>query len=190
MNSRFNLSDWTLHHRTLVGYFLFAIALMGVFAYGQLSQAEDPPFTFKLMVVRTFWPGATAQQVAQQLTERIEKKLQETPHIDRISSYSRPGESTVMFFAKDSTPPKEMPNVFYQVRKKIGDIRQSLPEGIQGPYFNDEFGDVFGNIYALTAEGLDEAQLKDMAERIRDDLLRIPDVSKVRMLPPAGSRPR
>ena len=182
MNSRFNLSDWTLHHRTLVGYFLFAIALMGVFAYGQLSQAEDPPFTFKLMVVRTFWPGATAQQVAQQLTERIEKKLQETPHIDRISSYSRPGESTVMFFAKDSTPPKEMPNVFYQVRKKIGDIRQSLPEGIQGPYFNDEFGDVFGNIYALTAEGLDEAQLKDMAERIRDDLLRIPDVSKVDLL--------
>lgn len=182
MTQRFNLSDWTLHHRTLVGYFLFAIALMGVFAYGRLSQAEDPPFTFKLMVVRTFWPGATAQQVAEQLTERIEKKLQETPHIDRVSSYSRPGESTVMFFAKDSTPPREMPNVFYQVRKKIGDIRQTLPEGIQGPYFNDEFGDVFGNIYALTAEGLDDAQRKDLAERIRDGLLSIPDVGKVDLL--------
>ncbi|MBS1129892.1 MAG: Acriflavin resistance protein [Proteobacteria bacterium] len=179
MSHRFNLSDWTLHHRTLVGYFLFAIALMGVIAYGRLSQAEDPPFTFKLMVIRTFWPGATARQVEQQLTDKIEKKLQETPYIDRVSSYSRPGESTVMFFAKDSTPPPTVPDVFYQVRKKIGDIRQTLPAGIQGPYFNDEFGDVFGNIYALTAEGFDYPQLKDLAERIRDELLRVPNVGKV-----------
>ena len=179
MSHRFNLSDWTLHHRTLVGYFLFAIALMGVIAYGRLSQAEDPPFTFKLMVIRTFWPGATARQVEQQLTDKIEKKLQETPYIDRVSSYSRPGESTVMFFAKDSTPPATVPDVFYQVRKKIGDIRQNLPAGIQGPYFNDEFGDVFGNIYALTADGFDYPQLKDLAERIRDDLLHVPNVGKV-----------
>ena len=179
MSHRFNLSDWTLHHRTLVGYFLFAIALMGVFAYGKLSQAEDPPFTFKLMVIRTFWPGATARQVEQQLTDKIEKKLQETPYIDRVSSYSRPGESTVMFFAKDSTPPANVPDVFYQVRKKIGDIRQTLPAGIQGPYFNDEFGDVFGNIYALTADGFDYPQLKDLAERIRDELLHVPNVGKV-----------
>lgn len=179
MSHRFNLSDWTLHHRTLVGYFLFAIALMGVIAYGRLSQAEDPPFTFKLMVIRTFWPGATARQVEQQLTDKIEKKLQETPYIDRVSSYSRPGESTVMFFAKDSTPPPTVPDVFYQVRKKIGDIRQTLPAGIQGPYFNDEFGDVFGNIYALTADGFDYPQLKDLAERIRDELLRVPNVGKV-----------
>ena len=163
----------------LVGYFLFAIALMGVFAYGRLSQAEDPPFTFKLMVIRTFWPGATARQVEQQLTDKIEKKLQETPYIDRVSSYSRPGESTVMFFAKDSTPPANVPDVFYQVRKKIGDIRQTLPAGIQGPYFNDEFGDVFGNIYALTADGFAYPQLKDLAERIRDDLLHVPNVGKV-----------
>jgi multidrug efflux pump len=179
VHQRFNLSDWTLHHRTLVGYLLFAIALMGVFAYGKLSQAEDPPFTFKLMVIRTQWPGATARQVEQQLTDRIEKKLQEMPFIDRVSSYSRAGESTVMFFAKDSTPPAMVPDVYYQVRKKVGDIRQTLPAGIQGPYFNDEFGDVFGNIYALTGDGLDYPQLKDIAERVRDDLLRVPNVGKV-----------
>ena len=179
MSHRFNLSDWTLHHRTLVGYFLLAIALMGVFAYGKLGQAEDPPFTFKMMVIRSFWPGATARQVEQQLTDKIEKKLQETPFIDRVSSFSRPGESTVMFFAKDSTPPANVPDVFYQVRKKIGDIRHTLPAGIQGPFFNDEYGDVFGNIYALTAEGFDYPQLKDQAERIRDELLRVPQVGKV-----------
>ncbi|WP_374279106.1 efflux RND transporter permease subunit [Azonexus sp.] len=179
MSHRFNLSDWTLHHRTLVGYFLLALALMGVFAYGRLGQAEDPPFTFKIMVVRTFWPGATARQVEQQLTDRIEKKLQETPYIDRVSSYSRAGESTVLFFAKDSTPPAQVPDVYYQVRKKIGDIRHTLPTGVQGPFFNDEFGDVFGNIYALTAEGFDYPQLKDLAERVRDELLRVPNVGKV-----------
>ena len=179
MSHRFNLSDWTLHHRTLVGFLLLAIALMGIFAYGRLSQAEDPPFTFKLMVIRTFWPGATAVQVEQQLTDKIEKKLQEMAFIDRIQSFSRPGESTVMFFAKDNTPPARVPDVFYQVRKKVGDIRHTLPAGIQGPFFNDEFGDVFGSIYALTAEGLDYPQLKDFAERLRDGLLRIPGAGKV-----------
>nr|MBP8081393.1 efflux RND transporter permease subunit [Arenimonas sp.] len=179
MSQRFNLSDWTLHHRTLVGFLLLAIAVMGVVAYGRLSQAEDPPFTFKLMVIRSFWPGASALQVERQLTDKIEKKLQEMPFIDRVQSFSRPGESTVMFFAKDSTPPAMVPEVFYQVRKKIGDIRQNLPAGIQGPFFNDEFGDVFGSIYALTAEGLDYPQLKDIAERLRDDLLHIPGVGKV-----------
>ncbi|MGB5207826.1 MAG: efflux RND transporter permease subunit, partial [Azonexus sp.] len=144
MRQRFNLSDWTLHHRTLVGFLLLAIAVMGAVAYGRLSQAEDPPFTFKLMVIRSFWPGASALQVEQQLTDKIEKKLQEMPFIDRVQSFSRPGESTVMFFAKDNTPPAMVPEVFYQVRKKIGDIRQNLPAGIQGPFFNDEFGDVFG----------------------------------------------
>jgi multidrug efflux pump len=179
VSQRFNLSDWTLHHRSLVGYFLFALAVMGIFAYGKLSQAEDPPFTFKVMVIRSLWPGATAQQVELQLTDKIEKKLQETPNIDRVSSFSRPGESTVMFFARDSTPAAQVPDVYYQVRKKIGDIRHTLPAGIQGPFFNDEFGDVFGNIYALTGDGLDYPQLKDIAERLRDELLRVPNVGKV-----------
>lgn len=135
MSQRFNLSDWTLHHRTLVGYFLLAIALMGVIAYGRLSQAEDPPFTFKIMVIRSLWPGATAHQMEQQVTDKIEKKLQETPYIERVSSYSRPGESTVLFVARDSTPPGSVPEVFYQVRKKIGDMRHTLPAGVQGPFF-------------------------------------------------------
>jgi multidrug efflux pump len=162
-----------------VGYLLFAIAVMGIFAYGKLSQAEDPPFTFKAMLIRTQWPGATARQVEQQLTDKIEKKLQETPNIDRVQSYSRPGESTVIFFARDNTPPAQVPDLYYQVRKKIGDIRHTLPAGIQGPFFNDEYGDVFGNIYALTAEGFDYPQFKDAAERIRDELLRVPGVGKV-----------
>jgi len=179
VSHRFNLSDWTLHHRTLVGYFLLAIALMGVIAFGRLGQAEDPPFTFKIMVIRSLWPGATARQVEQQLTDKIEKKLQEMPYIERVSSFSRPGESTVLFVAKDNTPPSAVPNVFYQVRKKIGDIRHTLPAGVQGPFFNDEYGDVFGNIFALTAEGFDYPQLKDLAERIRDELLRVPNVGKV-----------
>jgi multidrug efflux pump len=179
MSQRFNLSDWTLHHRTLVGYFLLAIAVMGVFAFGRLGQAEDPPFTFKVMVIRTLWPGATARQVEQQLTDKIEKKLQETPYIDRVASFSRPGESTVIFYTQDSAPAASVPDVFYQVRKKIGDIRHTLPAGIQGPFFNDEYGDVFGNIYALTADSLDYPQMKDLAERIRDELLRVPQVGKV-----------
>ena len=158
---------------------MFALAVMGIFAYGQLGQAEDPRFTFKVMVIRTLWPGATAQQVEQQVTERIEKKLQEMPELERLVSYSRSGESTVMFFTRESIRSRYMPEVFYQVRKKIGDLRYSLPAGIQGPFFNDEFGDVFGNIYALTAEGLSDAQLKDQAERLRDELRRVGDVGKV-----------
>ncbi|WP_374324868.1 efflux RND transporter permease subunit [Azonexus sp.] len=179
MSQRFNLSDWTLHHRTLVGYFMLALALMGIVAYGRLGQAEDPPFTFKAMVIQAYWPGATAQQVEQQLTERIEKKLQELPSVDRLSSYSRAGEATVIFFAKDSYRSAQMPEIFYQVRKKIGDIRHTLPEGIQGPFFNDEFGDVFGNLFAVTGEGLDYPLLKDQAERLRDALLPVKGVGKI-----------
>lgn len=178
---RFNLSDWTLRHQGLVGYFLLAIAVMGVFAYLRLGQAEDPPFTFKVMVIRTFWPGASAREVELQLTDKIEKKLQETPGVDRISSYSRPGESTIMFFSKESIPASAIPEIFYQVRKKVGDIRHTLPAGTQGPFFNDEFGDVFGNVYALTGDGLTPAQTKVYAEQIRDALLRVPDVGKVEL---------
>ena len=179
MNTRFNLSDWTLHHRTLVGYFMFALALMGAFAYGQLGQAEDPQFTFKVMVIRTLWPGATATQVTQQVTERIEKKLQDMAELDKLQSYSRAGESTVIFYARESLPAKAIPETLYQVRKRIGDLRVSLPPDIVGPFFNDEFGDVFGNVFALTGEGLSQPLLKDQAERIRDELRQVPSVSKV-----------
>ena len=178
----FNLSEWALRQRALVGYFMVVLALLGIFGYRQLGQAEDPAFTFKLMIVRTFWPGATAMEVAEQVTDKIEKKLQEVPYIDRLTSFSRAGESTVLFFARDDTPPDRMADVFYQVRKKVGDMRHSLPAGVQGPFPNDEFGDVFGNIFAVTGPGLTPAQLKDYADAARDRILRVPDVAKVELI--------
>ncbi|MEW5890223.1 MAG: efflux RND transporter permease subunit [Pseudomonadota bacterium] len=158
---------------------MVALAVIGTLSYGRLGQSEDPPFTFKIMVVRTLWPGATAKEVEQQITDKIERKLQEAPNVDHIRSYSKPGESTVFFFAKDSTPPGQIPDTWYQVRKRVGDMRHTLPAGIQGPFFNDEFGDVFGNIYALTGEGYGYAQLRDHADRVRRSLLRVPNVAKV-----------
>jgi multidrug efflux pump len=177
--SRFNLSEWALAHRSLVLYAMVVLALFGIVSYTKLGQSEDPPFTFKVMVIRTGWPGATARQVEEQITDKIEKKLQEAPNVDVIQSYSKPGESFVFFRMKDSAPTSAVPDTWYQVRKKIGDIRSTLPAGITGPAFNDEFGDVFGNIYALTGEGFSYADLKKYADRIRAELLRVPDVAKV-----------
>ena len=180
--TRFNLSAWALSHRPLLRYFIAVLALVGVWSYLHLGQSEDPPFTFKVMVVATPWPGATAAEIAEQVTEKIEKKLQELPELDYLRSYSRPGESQVFVVLKDSLPAARVPEVFYQVRKKIGDIRHTLPPGVQGPFFNDEFGDTFGNIYALTGDGYDDAQLRDYAERIKLELLRVPDVAKVELI--------
>lgn len=178
----FNLSEWALRHQPLVRFLIVLLALVGVLSYQKLGQSEDPPFTFKVMVVRTEWPGASAREMEEQVTDRIEKKLQEVPNVDYLRSYSRPGESVVLFVAKDSTPAKDVPDIFYQVRKKIGDIRGTLPTTIRGPYFNDEFGDVFGNIYALTGDGFDYAQLKAETDKIRAELLRVPSVAKVDLI--------
>src|SRR4051794_16850387 len=182
MLRRFNLSEWALSHQTLVLYFMLVLALVGVGSYVRLGQAEDPDFTFKLMVVRTAWPGASAEEVERQLTDKIERKLQEAPRLDFLRSYSKPGESVVFVFVKDSSRPDEIKETWYQVRKKVGDIRGTLPQGIQGPFFNDEFGDTFGNIYALTGDGYSYAQLKDVADRIRNRLLRVKDVAKVDLI--------
>src|SRR3954469_19725981 len=182
MLRRFNLSEWALSHQTLGLYLMMVVAIVGVGSYLRLGQAEDPDFTFKLMVVRTNWPGASADEVERQLTDRLERKLQETPHLDFLRSYSKPGESTVFVFVKDSSRPDEIKDTWYQVRKKVGDIRGTLPQGIQGPFFNDEFGDTFGNIYALTGDGYSYAQLKDVADRIRNRLLRVKDVAKVDLI--------
>ena len=179
---RFNLSEWALRNRALVLYAMVALALIGVFSYQRLGQSEDPPFTFKVMVIRTLWPGATADEVARQVTDRIEKKVMETGKYEFVRSYSRPGESQVFFVARDSLRSKELPELFYQVRKKVGDIRATLPQGVIGPFFNDEFGDTFGNIYALTAPGFDYAVLKDYAERIELELQRVPDVGKIELI--------
>ena len=179
---RFNLSEWALTHRALVLYAMIVLALIGAWSYRHLGQSEDPPFTFKVMVVRTVWPGAPAEEVAKQVTERIEKALMTTGEYEFIRSYSRPGESQVMFIARDSMHSDEVPELWYQVRKKVGDIRATLPEGVVGPFFNDEFGDTFGNIYALTGPGFDYAVMKDYAERIQLELQRVPDVGKVELI--------
>ncbi|MCK9813577.1 efflux RND transporter permease subunit [Pseudomonas sp. MAFF 302046] len=177
----FNLSAWALRNRQIVLFMMLLLAIVGALSYTKLGQSEDPPFTFKAMIIRTNWPGATAEEVSRQVTERIEKKLMETGEYDRIVSFSRPGESMVTFVARDSMHSNEIPDLWYQVRKKISDIRQTLPPGVQGPFFNDEFGTTFGNIYALTGEGFDYAVLKDYADRVQLQLQRVKDVGKVEL---------
>ena len=135
----FNLSEWALKNKGLVFYFMVLLAVLGFISYSNLSQSEDPPFTFKVMVVQTYWPGATAEEVSLQVTDRIEKTLMETGKYERITAYSRPGESMVTFVAKDSMRSAQIPDVWYDVRKKIGDMKHELPQGVQGPFFNDEF---------------------------------------------------
>ncbi|PMZ71494.1 efflux RND transporter permease subunit [Pseudomonas sp. FW305-70] len=179
---RFNLSEWALRNRQIVLFLMLLLAIVGALSYTKLGQSEDPPFTFKAMVIRTNWPGATAEEVSRQVTERIEKKLMETGEYERIVSFSRPGESQVTFIARDSMHSAEIPELWYQVRKKVSDIRHTLPPGIQGPFFNDEFGTTFGNIYALTGAGFDYAVLKDYADRIQIQLQRVKDVGKVELL--------
>ncbi|PRH81396.1 efflux RND transporter permease subunit [Arenimonas caeni] len=182
MDSRFNLSEWALRNRSLVLYAMLVLALLGITSYQNLGQSEDPPFTFKIMVVRTFWPGATAEEVARQVTDKVEKEVMETGRYEFVRSYSRAGESLVMLMSRDSMVSSELPALWYDVRKKVGDIRHTLPQGVVGPFFNDEFGDTFGNIYALTGEGFDYATLKDYAERIELELLRVPDVGKIELV--------
>ncbi len=177
--SGFNLSAWVLRQRTLVVYLMIVTAALGLYGYLKLGRSEDPPFTFKVMVIQTYWPGATARQMQEQISDRIARKLQETPQVDFLSSYSRPGESVVQFSVKDSAPPSAVPETWYQVRKKVGDIASELPQGIQGPFFNDEFGDVYTNIYALEGDGFGYAELRDYADAIRAELLRVPGVGKV-----------
>ncbi len=180
-SERFNLSRWALQHAALTRYLLLVLMVLGFAAYFQLGQDEDPPFTFRAMVVRTYWPGATAQQVAEQVTDKLERTLQEVPYADKIRSYSKPGESQIIFQIKDSSKAGDVPNVWYSVRKKIGDMRGTLPGGVQGPFFNDDFGDVYGVIYAMESDGFNYAELKTFADDVRQQLLRVPDVSKVEL---------
>ena len=178
-SKRFNMSDWALKHQVLVLYLMLMLTITGLFSYTKLGQSEDPPFTFKVMLVHATWPGASAQEVEQQVTDKLEKKLQEVPHLDYSSSFSRPGESMIFLVAKDDTLSKDIPEVWYQVRKKVGDIRHTLPQAIESLTFNDEFSDVYGSMYALTGDGFDYAALKKQAELIRTELLKIDDVAKV-----------
>lgn len=179
---KFNLSEWALNNKGIVLYFMLLLGIIGAISYSKLSQSEDPPFTFKVMVVQTYWPGATAKEVSTLVTDRIEKELMTTGQYDKIMAYSRPGESMVTFVAKDSLTSAQIPDVWYNVRKKVNDIRHELPNGVQGPFFNDEFGDTFGNIYVLTGKDFDFALLKEYADRLQLQLQRVKDVSKVELI--------
>ncbi|HEY0287343.1 MAG TPA: efflux RND transporter permease subunit [Pseudomonas sp.] len=182
MKGSFNLSDWALKHQSFVWYLMFVALLMGVFSYMNLGREEDPSFTIKTMVIQTRWPGATVDETLEQVTDRIEKKLEELDSLDYVKSYTRPGESTILVYLRDTTDAKAIPDIWYQVRKKIDDIRGTFPQGLQGPAFNDEFGDVYGSIYAFTADGLTLRQLRDYVEQVRVQIRDVPGLGKVEMI--------
>lgn len=182
MKGSFNLSEWALKHQSFVWYLMFVGLLMGVFSYFNLGREEDPSFTIKTMVIQTKWPGATQDETLKQVTDRIEKKLEELDSLDYVKSYTRPGESTVYVYLRDTTSAEDIPQIWYQVRKKIDDIRGQFPQGIQGPGFNDEFGDVFGSVYAFTADGLTMRQLRDYVEQARAEIRSVPGLGKVEMV--------
>ena len=160
---------------------MVVLLVLGFTAYFQLGQDEGPPFTFRAMVVQAFWPGASAEQMAEQVTSKIERALQEVPYADVQRSYTKPGESLTMLQLKDSSPAKEVANTWYQVRKRVGDMRSTLPSGVTGPVFNDDFGDVYGSIIALSADGFSDEDLRQHADAVRQRLLRVPDVAKVEL---------
>ncbi|KTC20026.1 ACR family transporter [Pseudomonas putida] len=182
MKGSFNLSEWALKHQSFVWYLMFVALLMGVFSYFNLGREEDPSFTIKTMVIQTRWPGATQDETLLQVTDRIEKKLEELDSLDYVKSYTRPGESTVFVNLLDTTKAGDIPQIWYQVRKKIQDIRGEFPQGIQGPGFNDEFGDVFGSVYAFTADGISMRQLRDYVEQVRAEIREVPGLGKVEMI--------
>ncbi len=180
--NRFNLTDWAIRHRSLVTYFMLVIVVAGVWSYLRLGRSEDPDFTVKTMVVQVGWPGATVGDTLEQITDRLERKLEETPNLDYLKSYTTAGQATVFVNLKDSTAAAQVPDIWYQVRKKVGDIRGSLPQGVVGPGFNDEFGDTYGIVYGFTADGFTHRELKDTVDDVRKQLLELPDISKIDVL--------
>ena len=178
----FNLSAWSLRNRSLVVFFMLIAVAAGISAFFSLGRDEDPPFTFRTMVVVAAWPGATLDDTLLQVTERIERKLQEVPNLDFLRSYTNAGLTTIFVNLRCDTPPSEVPDLWYEVRKSIGDIRHTLPAGIVGPFFNDDFGDTFGIIYGFTADGFSHRELRDYVESARSRLLRVPDISKIEIL--------
>ncbi len=175
----FNVSEWAIRHAALTRYLLVLLLVGGIYAYFKLGQNEDPDFTFRVMVITANLPGASPEQVELQLTNPIERKLQETPWLDKVRSYSKAGEALIFVYLKGAVPPRDVPEIWYQVRKKIGDIRHLLPAGTRGPFLNDEFGDTFGSIYAFSADGFSYRELRDYVDYARQELLHVPNVAKV-----------
>src|SRR5271166_6585703 len=180
--NRFNLTEWAIRHRSLVIYFMVVIVAAGIGSYLRLGRSEDPDFTVKTMVVQVGWPGATVSDTLEQITDRLERKLEETPNLDYLKSYTTPGKATIFVYLKDSTRPDQVPDIWYQVRKKVYDIRNDMPQDIVGPGFNDEFGDTYGIVYGFTADGFTHRELKDNVDNIRKQLLQLPDISKIDIL--------
>ncbi len=180
--NQFNLSEWALKQKTLVLYFLLTLLASGFYAYSLLPRKEDPDFTFKIMTVKVIWPGATAQEMAKQVTDKIERKLQDTPWLDNVGSYSKAGEAVIFVTLKDSMPRSELDHAWIDVRKKLSDLRPMLPENMVGPIINDEFGDTFGSIYAFTSKTLGNAELARQAKRARQELLGIEQVGKISLI--------
>ena len=178
----FNLSDWALEHRSLVWYFMIAFMAAGLFAYLQLGRQEDPDFTIKTMVIGAQWPGASPEEMTRQVTDRIEKKLEELELLDYTKSVTVAGQTTVFVYLRDTTKAADVAPTWARVRNMIADIKGDFPQGVVGPGFNDRFGDVFGNIYAFTSDGLTQRQLRDRVEDIRAKVLTVPDVGKVDIL--------
>lgn len=177
--NKFNLSDWALEHRSMIWYFMIVFALLGIFSYMNLGREEDPNFTIKTMTISTQWPGASAEETTRQVTERIERKLEELDSLDYTNSLTIAGQTTVFVYLKDSTKARDVPGIWVDVRNMISDIEGQFPSGVQAPTFNDRFGDVFGNIYAFTADGFTQRQLRDYVESVRRSILTVPNVGKV-----------
>ncbi len=177
-----NLSEWALANRSMVIFLMIVAVVAGTFSFQRLGRGEDPAFTFRTMVVSAAWPGATVEETLNQVTERLERTIQETDFLDRVRSYTTAGQTTIFVDLKQSTPPHKVPDIWYQVRKNVGDMRGSLPAGVIGPGFNDDFGNTFGIIYAFTADGFSFRELRDYVEAARSRLLHVPDVSKIEVL--------
>ncbi|ONH82166.1 ACR family transporter [Roseomonas mucosa] len=178
----FNLSEWALNNRSIVVYLMIVAVLAGTLSFLRLGRAEDPVFTIRTMIVQANWPGASMKDTLNQVTERLERRLQETPNLNRLRSFTQPGQSLIYVELLGSTPDAKVADTWYQVRKYIGDIRHTLPPGIQGPFFNDDFGDTFGIVYGFTADGFTHRELRDHVEEMRSELLKVPDVSRIEFI--------
>lgn len=175
----FNLSAWAIGQPALIRFLMASLVILGVLSYFQLGQDEDPPFNFRVMVIQAEWPGATTLQMSDQVADRIERFVQSVPDIAKISSFSKPGRTVVIVEVKDNFNPAEVPDRFYTIRKRVTDAAGQLPQGVRGPFFNDDFGDTFGVLYALSAPGLPQAELADLSKSLRSSFLKVKDVGKV-----------
>jgi multidrug efflux pump len=182
MGKGFNISRWSIEHGSFTLFLLLVAAAMGITAFFTIGQKEDPEFTIRTMAIDVRWPGASADEINRQVVEKIEEKLQQTPHLDKIKTYTKEGHAILFVYLKEDFDAKDVKECWYQVRKKVGDMKATLPPGVVGPFFNDEFGDTYIGMYSLSGPGFDYARLKDEAKHMRDRILQVKNVEKVDLL--------